>query len=134
MPGLAGHCESTDGCGGQFQGEPDYGLVARGATGSPAVRRHSTIDEKNHGKNVSDTLGGQFQARLNESVASGHEIPPGTRNCTLYMAQHHPRPAADDKKKPATWSPDTRVYAYYSPKVPTRKKKQGKRTDLPPPL
>ena len=58
MPGLAGHYESTDGCGGQFQGEPDYGFVARGATGASAVRRHSIIDEKNHGKNMSDPLGG----------------------------------------------------------------------------
>ena len=71
---------STDGCGGQFQGEPNYGLVARGATGASAVRRHGTIDEKNHGKNVSDPLGGQFQARLSESVASDHEVFPGTRN------------------------------------------------------
>jgi hypothetical protein len=40
------------------------------------------------------------------------------------MAQHHPRPAADDKKKPTTWSPDAKVYAYYSPKVLAKKKKQ----------
>ena len=85
MPGLADHYESTDGCGGQFQGEPNYGPVARGATGASAVRRHSTIDEKNHGKNVSDPLGGQFQARLDESVSSDHEVFPGTRNCILYM-------------------------------------------------
>ena len=68
MPGLADHYESTDGCGGQFQGEPNYGPVARVATGASVVRRHSTIDEKNHGKNVSDLLGGQFQVRLDESV------------------------------------------------------------------
>ena len=123
MPGLAGHYESTDGCGGQFQGEPNYGLVARGATGASAVRRHSIIDEKNHGKNVSDPLGGQFQARLSESVAPGHEVFPGTRNCILYMAQYHPRPAVDDKKKPTTWSTDTKIYAYYSPRVLTKKKK-----------
>jgi len=60
MPGLADHCESTGGCGGQFQGEPNYGLVARGATGASAVRRRSITDEKNHGKNVSGPLGGQF--------------------------------------------------------------------------
>jgi len=124
MPGLAGHYESTDGCGYQFQGEPNYGLVARGAAGASAARRHSIIDEKNHGKNVSDPLGGQFQARLNESVASDHEVFPGTRNCFLYMAQYHPRPAADDKKKPTTWSPDTKIYEYYSPKVLTKKKQQ----------
>ena len=99
MPGLADHYESTDGCGGQFQGEPNYGPVARGATGASAVRRHSTIDEKNHGKNVSDPLGGQFQARLNESVASDHEVPPGTRNCILYMAQY---PRAD--YGPVSWT------------------------------
>ena len=80
MPGLADHYESTDGCGGQFQGEPNYGPVARGASGASAVRRHSTIDEKNHGKNVSDPLGGQFQARLDESVSSDHEVFLGTRN------------------------------------------------------
>lgn len=124
MPGLADHYESTDGCSGQFQGEPNYGLVARGTTGASVVRRHSIIDEKNHGKNVSDPLGGQFQARLNESVASDHEVFPGTRNCVLYMAQYHPLPAADDKNKPTTWSPDTKVYAYYSEKVLTQKKKQ----------
>ena len=120
---MADHYESTDGCGGQLQGEPNYGHVAR-ATGASAVRRHGTTDEKNHGKNASDPLGGQFQARLNESVASDHEVFPGTRNCILYMAQYHPRPAADDKKKPTTWSPDTKVYAYYSRKVLTKKKKQ----------
>ena len=76
MPGLAGHYESTDGCGGQFQGESNYGPVARGATGASAVRRHSTTDEKNHGKNVSDPLGGQFQARLDGSVSPDHEVFP----------------------------------------------------------
>jgi len=111
MQGLAGHYESTDGCGGQFQGEPNYGPVARGTTVSSAVRRHSVNDEKNHEKNVSDPLGGQFQARLDESVSSGHEVFPGTRICTLYMAKYHSRPAADDKKKTTTWSPDTKVYA-----------------------
>ena len=88
------------------------------------MRKHIITDEKNHGKNVSNPLGGQFQARLNESVASDHEVFPGTRNCILYMAQYHSRPAADDKKKPTTWPPDTKVYAYYSPKVLTKKKKQ----------
>ena len=84
MPGLAGHYESTDSCGGQFQRGPDYGLVARGATGASAVRRHSTTDEKNHGNNVSDPLSEQFQARLNESAASNHEIFPGTRKHPLH--------------------------------------------------
>jgi len=71
--------------GRRVQGGANYGLVARGATGASAVRRHSIIDEKNHGKNVSGPLGGQFQARLNGSVASGHEVFPGTCNCILYM-------------------------------------------------
>jgi hypothetical protein len=53
---MADHYESTDGCSGQFQGEPNYGLVARGTTGASVVRRHSIIDEKNHGKNVSDHI------------------------------------------------------------------------------
>ena len=104
MPGLADHYESTDGCGGQFQGEPNYGLVARGATGASAVRRRNITDEKDHGRNVSDPLGGQFKRIL----TSPSRRTPGTRNCILYMAQHHPRPAADDKKKPTTWSPDTK--------------------------
>ena len=109
MPELTHHYESTDGAGGQFQGETNYGHTARGAAGTSAVRRHSIIDEANHGKNVSDPLGGQFQQRLNESVALEHEVFSGTRNCILYMAQYHPRPAADDKNKPTIWSPDTNV-------------------------
>jgi hypothetical protein len=69
-------------------------------------------------KNVSDPVGGQFQARLNESVSKNHTIFPGTRNVVLYMAQHHPRPAAGAaQQKPATWSPDTKIYAYYSEKT-----------------
>ena len=55
MPGLTDHYESTDGTGGQFQCETNYGQI---------------------GKNVSDSAGGQFQARLNESVASNHEVLP----------------------------------------------------------
>ena len=55
---------STDGCGGQFQGEPDYGPVVRGATGASAVRRRNITDEKDHGRNVSDPLGGQFKRIL----------------------------------------------------------------------
>ena len=124
MPELTHHYESTDGAGGQFQGETNYGHTARGAAGVSGVLRHSIIDEANHGKNVSDPLGGQFQQRLNESVALEHEVFSGTRNCILYMAQYHPQPAADDKNKPTTWSPDTKVYAYYSQKVLTNKKKQ----------
>ena len=126
MPNLKHHYESTDGAGGQFQGETNYGQIGRGAVGPSRVYRHGIIDVANHGKNVSDPAGGQFQARLNESVASNHEVHPGTRNCVLYMAQYHPRPAANGQKKlkPATWSPDTKVYAYYSPKVLNKKKKQ----------
>ena len=124
FPELKDHYESTDGAGGQFQGETNYGEIGRGAAGPSKVRRHGIIDEKNHGKNVSDPAGGQFQARLNESVASNHEVFPGTRNCVLYMAQYHPMPAASEQKKPTTWSPDTKVYAFYSPKVLTKKKKQ----------
>ena len=112
MTGLTDHYESTDGAGGQFQGETNYGQIGRGAVGPSQVRRHGIIDVANHGKNVSDAAGGQFQARLNESVASNHEVLPGTRNCVLYMAQYHPTPAARELKKPTTWSPDTKVYAY----------------------
>ena len=124
MTGLTDHYESTDGAGGQFQGETNYGQIGRGAVGPSQVRRHGIIDVANHGKNVSDAAGGQFQARLNESVASNHEVLPGTRNCVLYMAQYHPTPAARELKKPTTWSPDTKVYAYYSSQVLNRKKKQ----------
>ena len=84
MPGLTDHYESMDGAGGQFQGETNYGQVRRGAVGPSKVRRHGIIDTANHGKNVSDPEGGQFQARFNESVASNHEVLPGTRtNCVL---------------------------------------------------
>ena len=88
MPHLRDHYESTDGCGGQFQGEPNYGQIARGAVGPSEVRRHGIVDVPYHGKNVSDSFGHQFQARLDESVASNHEVFPGTRNCALYMAQY----------------------------------------------
>ena len=125
MPHLEDHYESTDGAGGQFQGETNYGQIGRGATGPSKVKRHGIIDVANHGKNVSDPAGGQFQARLNESVAANHLVYPGTRNCVLYMAQHHPAPAAgSNQQKPATWSPDTKIYAYYSPKVLNKKKKE----------
>ena len=50
MPGLKHHYESTDGAGGQFQGETNYGLIRRGATGPSKVVRHSIIDVANHGK------------------------------------------------------------------------------------
>ena len=86
MLGPAGHYESTDGAGGQFQGEANYGLVARDAARASAVRRHGIIGEKYHGRSMSDTLGGQFQARLNESVASNHEVFRETRNLALREA------------------------------------------------
>ena len=115
MPDVEDHYEMTDGCGGQFQGETNYGQVARGTVGPTRVRRHSIIDEANHGKSVSDAAGGQFQARLNESVNEHHTLYPGARNVVLYMAQYHPSPLAGaGQQKPATWSPDTKIYAYYS--------------------
>ena len=76
MPGLTDHYQSTDGAGGQFQGETNYGQIGRGAVGPSQVCHHGIIDVANHGKNVSDSAGGQFQARLNESVASNHEVLP----------------------------------------------------------
>ena len=76
MPGLTDHYESTDGAGGQFQGETNYGQIGRGAVGPSQVCHHGIIAVANHGKNVSDSAGGQFQARLNESVASNHEVLP----------------------------------------------------------
>lgn len=125
MPDIKDHYEGTDGCGGQFQGETNYGLVARGAIGPTRVRRHSIIDEANHGKNVSDPAGGQFQARLNESVKENHTIYPGTRNLVAYMAEYHSAPSAGvEQQKPATWSPDTKVYAYYSKKVLNKPKER----------
>ena len=125
LPLLKNHYESTDGAG-LFQGETNYGQIGRGATGPSKVVRHGIIDVANHGKNVSDPAGGQFQARLNESVASNHEVYPGTRNIVLYMAQHHPSPAtgAGERNKPTTWSPDTKVYAYYSRDLLSSRKNQ----------
>jgi hypothetical protein len=117
MPEMKDHYEGTDGCGGQFQGETNYGQVARGAVGPTRVRRHSIIDEDNHGKNVSDPAGGQFQARLNESANENHTVYPGARNVVLNMAQYHPAPSEGaEQLKPATWSPNTKLYAFYSAK------------------
>ena len=76
FPELEGHYESTDGAGGQFQGETNYGQIGRGASGPSRVRRHGIIDVANHGKNVGGAYGGFFQARLNDSVASSHELFP----------------------------------------------------------
>ena len=70
------HYESTDGAGGQFQGETNYGQIGRGAVGPSQVCHHGIIDVANHRKNVSDSAGGQFQARLNESVVSNYEVLP----------------------------------------------------------
>ena len=72
MPGLTDHYQLTDGAGVQFQCETNYGQIGRGAVGPPQVRHHGIIDVTNHGKNVSDSAGGQFQARLDESAASNH--------------------------------------------------------------
>ena len=38
FPELEDHYESTDGAGGQFQGETNYGQIGRGASGSPSNR------------------------------------------------------------------------------------------------
>ena len=46
MQGLTDHYESTDGYGGQFQGKPNYGLVAHAAIGASLVGRYSIIDKK----------------------------------------------------------------------------------------
>jgi len=97
----------TDGADGQFQGEANYGQIGHGAVGPEKVLRQGIIDTANHGKNVSDPARDQFQARLNESVASNHEVLPGSRNCVLYMSQYQPTPAASEQKKPTTWSPRT---------------------------
>ena len=61
IPGLAGHYESTDGAGGQFQGEVNYGLVARGAARASAVRRHGITDEKYHGRTWAIRSVGNFK-------------------------------------------------------------------------
>ena len=74
FPELEGHYESTDGVGGQFQGETNYGQIGRGASGPNKVRQHGIIDVANHGKNVSDAYGSFFQARLSDSVASNQEV------------------------------------------------------------
>ena len=42
------------------------------------------------------------------------------------MAQYHPTPADGELKKPTTWSPDTKVYAYYSSQVLNHKKQHFK--------
>mgnify|MGYP000290962393 CR=1 FL=1 len=76
---------------------------------------------------MSDPAGGQFQARLNESVSENHTIFSGTRSVVLYMAQHHPRPAAGAAQlKPATWSPDTKVYAHNSENTMSKATKRFK--------
>mmetsp|Transcript_57369 Transcript_57369/g.78240 ORF Transcript_57369/g.78240 Transcript_57369/m.78240 type:complete len:115 (-) Transcript_57369:973-1317(-) len=93
----------TDGADGQFQGEANYGQIGHGAVGPEQVFRQGIIDTANHGKNVSDPALG----RLKESVASNHEVLPGSRNCVLYMSQYQPTPAASEQKKPTTWSPRT---------------------------
>ena len=54
FPELEDHYESTDGVGGQFQGETNYGQIGRGASGPSKVRQHGIIDVANHGKNVGD--------------------------------------------------------------------------------
>ena len=59
FPELEGHYESTDGVGGQFQGETNYGQIGRGDSGPNKVRQHGIIDVANHGKNVSDAYGGR---------------------------------------------------------------------------
>ena len=110
FPGLEDHYESTDGAGGQFQGETNYGQIGRGASGPSKVRRHDIIDVTNHGKNVGDAYGSFFQARLNDLVTSNHDVFQGPRNCILYMAQYHPVPAAGaEQHEPTTWSADSRV-------------------------
>ena len=127
FPELEDHYESTDGVGGQFQGETNYGQIGRGASGPSKVRRHGIIDVANHGKNVGDAYGSFFQARLNDSVASNHEVFPGPRNCVLYYAQYHPVPAAGaEQQKPTTWSADSRVYAFYSEKLLSKPKEHFK--------
>ena len=127
LPELEDHYESTDGAGGQFQGAINYGQIGRGASGPSKVRRHGIIDVANHGKGVSDAYGSFFQARLNDSVASNHEVFPGPRNCVLYMAQYHPVPAAGaEQQKPTTWSADSRVYAFYSEKLLSKPKEHFK--------
>ena len=60
MSYLVNHYESTDGAGGQFHGETNYGQIGRSAVGPSKVKRHGIIEEANHVKNVSDPAGGQF--------------------------------------------------------------------------
>jgi len=51
-------------------------------------------------------------------------LPIAVVSCLSVCLRYHPRPAASELNKPTTWSPDTKVYAYYSPAVLTKKKKQ----------
>jgi len=110
---LREHVESTDGCGGQFQGEANIGEVARARLGLTKVVRYSVIGVSAHGKGVGDGLCKETPARIQEGIMHGRLVQSGTRNHVLYLAQYHPSPVEKDDMKEGLWAPQRIFYGFY---------------------
>lgn len=109
------HIERNDGCGCQYQGKTNAGLVGRSLHGPTSLRRYSCIGAPMHGKAIADALGFLVKEYLSSAIPKGRALGPGARNAVLYLAQFHPTLTWENVKS-GPWSPKRLIYIHYSDK------------------